>query len=362
VCCRRVTALVALAGLGAVALLAGCRAVRAERGEVGDRDEVTVPGGAAAGIRMLRIRYGSVDVDGDPSVVSALVALPGGDAPEGGWPVVAYAHGTTGAGDGCDPSHDPSLAGVGAALGALAGAGYVAVATDYEGIGTRGPHPYLHGPSEAQAVVDSVLAARSMVEGDASTGWAVVGHSQGGHAALFTAQLAEELAPDLTLVGAVAIAPAADPAALVDAIGSAAAALLVNGWLAVDGGADTDGLLTDEGAALVDAAEDECVIEPGTQVFREGASSPGFDAYLAENVAAQEPATAPVLVVQGADDDLTPPAVARDAVARLCDLGSTVALREYRGADHLTVVESSAGDVADWLADRFAGEPAASDC
>lgn len=358
---RRVTALVALAALGAASALAGCRAVRAERGEVGDRDEVTLPG--AAGIEVFRIRYGSEDVDGDASVVSALVALPTGEPPAGGWPVVAYGHGTTGAGDGCDPSQDPSLGAVGAAIGALAEAGHIAVATDYEGIGTRGPHPYLHGPSEARAIVDSVLAARSMVpEGAASTDWAVVGHSQGGHAALFTAQGAAAPAAGLRLVGAVAIAPAADPAALIRSVGSAASSLLLNGWLAVERGADAGGLLTDAGEQLLDAVEDECVIEPGTEMFRPGASSPSFDAYLAENVAGREPALAPVLVVAGTADGVTPPSVARGAVDRLCDLGSTVAVREYAGADHLTVVDASAADVAAWLADRFAGEPAPSDC
>jgi hypothetical protein len=35
-----------------------------------------------------------------------------------------------------------------------------------------------------------------------------MGHSQGGHAVLFTASLAAALAPDLELIGAVAIAPA----------------------------------------------------------------------------------------------------------------------------------------------------------
>ncbi|GLX99487.1 hypothetical protein Hesp01_74370 [Herbidospora sp. NBRC 101105] len=35
------------------------------------------------------------------------------------------------------------------------------VATEYEGLGTPGPHPYLHGASEAYGVIDMVRAARS---------------------------------------------------------------------------------------------------------------------------------------------------------------------------------------------------------
>ena len=39
--------------------------------------------------------------------------------------------------------------------------GYAIAATDYPGLGTPGPHPYLVGDSEARAVIDSVRAARS---------------------------------------------------------------------------------------------------------------------------------------------------------------------------------------------------------
>lgn len=346
----------ALAALSTVAALAGCRTERAERGEVVGREEVALPGVEAS-----RIRYGSVDVHGDPSVVGALVALPAGSPPPGGWPVVAYAHATTGAGDRCDPSQDPALGGVGAAIGELAGAGFVAVATDYEGIGSRGGHPYLHGGSEAQAVVDAVLAARTLVPGT-SDRWAVVGHSQGGHAALFSAQRAADLAPELALVGAVAVAPAADPASLLATGGAPSAVLLVHGWLTADDDAEADGLLTDEGDDLLDDVDDVCTVELGTTVLAPGAGDQGFDAYLAGNVAGQEPAGAPVLVVQGGADELTPPEVAQGVADRLCALGSTVELRSYPAADHSTVVEAAAGDVLAWLAARFAGEAPTSTC
>jgi alpha-beta hydrolase superfamily lysophospholipase len=70
----------------------------------------------------------------------------------------------------------------------------------------------------------------------------------------------------------------------------------------------------------------------------------------------------PVFVAQGTDDPLTAPDVTRAAVDRACALGGTVELREYDGADHLTVVEESMPDALAWVAGRFAAAPPASTC
>ena len=86
----------------------------------------------------------------------------------------------------------------------------VVVATDYPGLGTTGPHPYLVGLSEGRAVLDAVRAAQQVEKTGAEPRFAVWGHSQGGHAALFAGQLAKSYAPDLTLVGVAAIAPATE--------------------------------------------------------------------------------------------------------------------------------------------------------
>jgi acetyl esterase/lipase len=87
--------------------------------------------------------------------------------------------------------------------------GWVIALTDYEGLGTPGPHPYLVGESEGRAVLDSVLAAHELDLGlELSDRYAVWGHSQGGHAALFAGQLAPEQLPEHELVGVVALAPA----------------------------------------------------------------------------------------------------------------------------------------------------------
>ncbi len=102
--------------------------------------------------------------------------------------------------------------------------GFVVVATDYVGLGTPGQHPYLIGESEARSVLDSVRAARRFPGAKAGDTFAVWGHSQGGHAALFTGQLAASYAPELKLAGVAAAAPATAAAPAAAATGAAAPA------------------------------------------------------------------------------------------------------------------------------------------
>src|SRR5262249_36244164 len=86
----------------------------------------------------------------------------------------------------------------------------VGVVTDYIGLGPVGElHPYLSRPSEAHSVIDAVRAARNLAEAGAGTRWLAVGHSQGGHAAISTNELAADYAPELQLLGTISLAPAA---------------------------------------------------------------------------------------------------------------------------------------------------------
>ena len=89
-------------------------------------------------------------------------------------------------------------------------AGYVVAATDYEGLGTPGVHPYLVGESEGRGVLDAARAAKALAATDAGDQVLVFGHSQGGQAALFAGELAASYAPELTVLGVAAAAPAAD--------------------------------------------------------------------------------------------------------------------------------------------------------
>ena len=170
--------------------------------------------GAPDGAAAYRVLYRSEGLHGEPIAVSGVVIIPPGPPPPNGRSIVAWAHPTTGIVPRCAPSLARVFFSSIQGLQSMLQRGFVVAATDYPGLGTPGPHPYLVGISEGRAVLDSVRVARQMPgAGDGRT-FAVWGHSQGGQAALFTGILAGSYAPELQLVGVAAAAPATDLATL----------------------------------------------------------------------------------------------------------------------------------------------------
>lgn len=164
-----------------------------------------------------KIEYKMLGVDGEEVNATTLVFTPKVTAPAGGFPIVVWAHGTTGVADQCAPSAQ-GLGNNELLIAGLVQAGYVVVAPDYEGLGTfDGPaddhhHPFLNLKSAAFSITDAVVAARKFLIEDeglsVSNKWVTIGHSQGGHAALGAAQYAERA--QLDYKGTVAIAPASN--------------------------------------------------------------------------------------------------------------------------------------------------------
>src|SRR3954462_7505330 len=153
------------------------------------------------------VLYSSRTPQGAKDAISGSVSVPRGKPPKGGWPVITWAHGTTGVADICAPSRDgldPSAntgeTYINGDLNAWLDAGYAVLRTDYEGLGTPGKHPYLIGTSEGRSVLDIVAAARQL-DPNISKRYLIAGHSQGGHAALYAAGLASSWQPKLKLRG-----------------------------------------------------------------------------------------------------------------------------------------------------------------
>jgi hypothetical protein len=113
--------------------------------------------GFSSGATAYRVLYKSTGYDGRPTAVSGLIVVPDGTPPAGGRRVTAYTHGTD--------------------------------------------------ESEAMNELDIVRAARNLSETDAGNEFVAWGHSQGGHASLFTGQLAASYAPELRLLGVAAGGP-----------------------------------------------------------------------------------------------------------------------------------------------------------
>ncbi|MER7077997.1 Serine aminopeptidase, S33 [Saccharopolyspora kobensis] len=310
------------------------------------------------------ITYTSEGARGEPVTVSGTVSVPASPPPQQGWPVISWAHGTTGTADVCAPSADrpggPAHGYVGLAdqtLDRWVAAGYAVVQTDYEGLGTPGEHPYLNGRSAANAVADIVRAARQVSPGIGSA-WFAMGHSQGGHAALHTAAADQH---DLSLRGAVAIAPGGFQSSRTTAYfqqqtdeRSVRAALpflptLLIGAAAVDPGIVPEDLLDEQARPVLDAARRTCqdgVREAAAtidadRVFRDGADLGGLTAYLKSQEPEGLALRVPTLVLQGSADALVSEPGTASLVEALCARSPAIGYQVFDGADHRRVLAAS---------------------
>lgn len=326
-----------------------------------------------------RIVYTTTDESGDPTLASGLVVVPDGSTPDGGRPVVAWAHGTTGFARQCAPSllEAPFSAGAfPAVFEEVVEEGWVVVATDYVGLGAEGEeHPYLVGKVSGQAVLDAVRAVRELDDAEASENTVVWGHSQGGGAALWTDQVQPDYAPDVPLAGTVAMAPASDVQGLVENLpnvtgGSVFASFMLKGYASAYDDIDLSDVVRSSAVPLVDRIADRCLSEPGVlasvltalaigdePIFQGDPSEGALGARLAANVPLS-PGPGPLLIAQGEDDSLVLPAVQAAYVEQLQANGHDVDYRTFPGLDHVPLVEEGSAllpQLVEWTAERFAG-------
>lgn len=213
------------------------------------------------------IEYRTEWEPGSSATDTAVLFLPAGEAPDGGWPIVAWAHGTVGLADECAPSRTPRTDRDSAYLEHWLSQGYAVVASDYPGLGGDGLHRYLDGASAANSIVDGVRAARS-AEPTLANRWVVVGQSQGGHAALHTAHIATTRAPELDYRGMVAtgapsnlelVFPAGSPEfPELGLTGLTAFSAYILAGMRDANALDVDEYLTPLGLDVVDATESLC--------------------------------------------------------------------------------------------------------
>ena len=311
--------------------------------------------------------YHSTDVRGHDVAVSGQLVVPEGAPPAGGWPVVSWAHGTTGIADRCTPSqHDFWDRENAQEVRTFVDADYAVAATDYVGLGTPGTHSYLAGADEGNAVADVVRAAHHVV-GHLSPTWFAVGHSQGGQAVLFATRSAAR-APELHLGATVSMAPASSLNAILPAVISlgdlsdqAYAIYSLIGLSTFDPTVHPAQLLGPAGVArLPIALETGCIDQadaafrqvPTAQLFRIG---PKELAHLDDELARYdepeaEPTVGPLLVIQGLADQDVPAGATAAMLGRLRDKGVLATEKTYPGLNHDGVVGPSECDQLAWLA------------
>lgn len=335
-----------------------------------------------------RIMYRSTGQLGGAIAVTGMVFVPNGVAPSGGWPIVAWDHGTTGVGPMCTPSmygdmyDNSNWHGYSDEINFLLTLGYVVVAPDYEGLGPPpGPHTYLQANALAQVTIDSVRAVSQIVP-STSTRWASVGHSEGGMASVATGEVAATAyGQGLTFLGSVALAPVQHLYAQsypvdTSATGAPYYAYMAVGMRAINPSFDYTNFLgplwTGTTTPNMSQAQQDCF----TQWFRadnkgvtftaqnllnpNGPADPTVQAYFANSNIGLRKSAGPILVAQGTNDSLysTYPQFIQDE----CTTGNVVHGIVYQNATHTEVVAKSQYDVETWLANLFAGVTEPNDC
>ena len=324
-----------------------------------------------------RITYRSRSISGEPIEVTGVIAAPAGEA-TAPRPVLSVAHGTTGMADQCAPSLGFPGNFINSGMAKLLERGWVVTATDYEGMGGLGIHPYVVGESEARGVFDIVRAAQTMPVLGADGPLIVWGHSQGGHAAMHAAARWRALAPELDLVGVAAGAPPSQFSLLSAFLkGSDYQGYLVMAAAAMAATypeLDLSTVVRPEHLGLISELENGC-IEHIFEIFNgitysdligveDIFSIPEWHARLNENDTNQLPNQVPVIILHGELDSQIPVVSSALLLGQLCAFTDHASLerRVYEGKDHGTVVPAYWDDLLAWMDARVAGEPAIDQC
>lgn len=322
------------------------------------------------------VLYKSRTPQGHTDVVSGVVSIPKGKAPKRGWPVITYAHGTTGTADRCAPSRvrpgtitAPYVTYTNAELNDWLRAGYAVLRTDYQGLGTPGPHQYLIGEAEGRSVLDLVRAARAL---DPRIGkrFLIAGHSQGGQAALFAAGEAQDWTPELKLRGTTSYAPAShllEQAKLLPHLTSpsplsAEAVLILQGASTASPDVNAWKLLRPPSRGLYPLTNQLCLPSLGrsnrfggvapADLIAPGSNLDPLYAVLGE----QNPdvrTAAPIFLAQGTADTTVPSVFTNQLNDQLKQSGDDVRYQLYPGVTHAGIVKAAEPDVLPWFEEQL---------
>lgn len=364
------------------------------------------------GARAWKIAYLSSDVNGKKTLVTGVLVAPSTDTAH---PVIAWAHGTTGTAQNCGPSqvlnpaqplnqyflmNGTSWTDFGLpAMNAFIKAGYVIVATDYQGLGGGGKHQYTVATTQAQDVINSIRAATQLKEAHADNRAVVYGWSQGGGATLAVAGMRDYLEDkdavndQIKILGFVAMAPydiavtfpeqiKTEQEALghLKNISSLFSANVFNfthyaqnlwGMVAAFPELKLEDILTEEGADTVNklmerkcmhAASDTLNFNYGDQYknFLRPDIKNAFAWIEANKKGSVNPVVplAPVIIYWGTQDTTVPPIMGELYFKQMCKMGGEVTRVKLPGKqNHFTTPSSAEPFYISWVADRFAEKP-----
>lgn len=307
------------------------------------------------------------------------------------YPLFVFGSGTTGMADKCAPSLEnmavENLGNYENHMIAQAAAGYISVFPDYEGFHSGATQAYFISESEAKVLLGAIVNLRELQPskpelqvGDLNSVF-LAGYSQGGHAALSTAQQWQKLPTEVKLKGIIQFAGAADVEAL----------FLESPWLAsylVDSytqyyGSDLDSrevlqdrwlipLVQNNAELCVNAAYKFYPRVPGkiySPSFLDAIETHTWPSRLANwqkaiqrNIPLSNIPDVPHLSIQGESDPIVTAKAQRANVKKLCEQDLHVAYREYQGVNHFQIRQVSFTATNEWMSSVLAGHPVPSDC
>lgn len=332
---------------------------------------------------LARVTYASTSgITNEPTEVTGTVFAPTGKPPEGGWPIIAFGHPTTGILSECGPSLSSTLMNLSSTVLYFVKAGYVVAMPDYQGLGGGGGtdtyHPYLDATTAAFNLIDSVRATRKIVP-DTSARWLAFGMSQGAQASFAANELAADYGAGLDLVGSVSLSPPLDISPMVDlAVDGtltpdqrpAYLALLAT-WAKENPAVDLDqfrrGVAERDWDLILQcefdanqqrsAALDELTPDDLRPSSAEAANA--MREHLLRSALPRTRASAPALVIYGGQDALIAPAWTDAALQRACEMGDVIDINLQPDKGHADIDVST---TLPWVAGRFNGEPAPDSC
>jgi len=328
--------------------------------------------------------YNSENVCNEPRAVSAWIAVPSKAAPATGRPILSWGHETLGAADHCAPSRTGYMnqQGVSTMVTELLKKDFVVVASDYEGHGTPGMHPWAESAAQGKNLLDAARAAHNFGPGEANRKTFVTGFSIGGHAMSRANEIADVYAPDLEILG---IAGMLAGVVNSDWVPELVMRSNIRGYMVLAAVVDEavwgqelaplENTLTDFAIGKIGVLEELCwpealayyrQFEP-EQLFRfphNPKFTNGVDPSVVDAIG-QKVGVAPVIIIHPLDDSVIPPSAVIEYVEKVCELGQDILIDWQEDMPHSVAMfgyQETIDALFGFLDARLAGDPLETHC
>jgi pimeloyl-ACP methyl ester carboxylesterase len=329
------------------------------------------------GMRGWKMLYTTTVNDKTPVTAVAIVLAPT-KVSETPYPVISWAHGTTGVLQKCMPSaiSEPTI-GI-PALEQVINAGWAIIATDYSFKDANGPHPYFIGEGEARSLLDAVRAAREMPDVKFESRTVVWGHSQGGHAALWTGIIGEKYAPEIDIMGVAAIAPPTNLPKIISSderIDKRLGPYLASSYSQYYPDVKFEKAIRPDALRAAREIKNLCSFYPSEDPKKIGilmtefngpalSKDKNFEKRLKENIPDKKISTS-VLIAQGLEDKIVTAELTEEFIDSRCKADQQLEYWTFEGLDHGSIVKSGSAleePLIVWTKERLENKKSVDDC